>query len=164
VKNWRIIGQKFGFRHYDDITDPSVSFGDRQLSKFVVINTNKQPRLYALTFQWNISDYSSTLKMEAVRSFETSVNFYQPTWRHIRDDSALHYYCCLFGVWSLNSRMKAKMRESPHIGSRGGQPLTTTWVQMLPYSHLQATNSAPCKRPEIFTTPKWDWQLLHEVL
>jgi hypothetical protein len=36
------------------------------------------------------SAYSSTLKMEATRSYEQSVNFYQTTWRHIPEDSTLH--------------------------------------------------------------------------
>lgn len=30
--------------------------------------------------------YSSDLKMEAVRSFETPVNFHQTTWRYISED------------------------------------------------------------------------------
>jgi hypothetical protein len=36
------------------------------------------------------SDFSSTLKMEAARSTETSVNFYQATLCHISEDSTLH--------------------------------------------------------------------------
>jgi hypothetical protein len=31
-----------------------------------------------------------TLKMEAVRFFEASINFCQTTWRHLLEDSALH--------------------------------------------------------------------------
>jgi hypothetical protein len=34
--------------------------------------------------------YSSTLKMEAVRSFKTSAYFYETTRRHIPEDCTLH--------------------------------------------------------------------------
>jgi hypothetical protein len=33
-----------------------------------------------------------TMKMEGVCSNETSVNFYQATWRHIPEDSTLHKF------------------------------------------------------------------------
>jgi hypothetical protein len=33
--------------------------------------------------------YISALQMEAVRSFETSVSFYENKWRHILEDCAL---------------------------------------------------------------------------
>jgi hypothetical protein len=34
--------------------------------------------------------YSSSLKMEAVLSFETLADVYQTTWRHITEDNILH--------------------------------------------------------------------------
>jgi hypothetical protein len=36
--------------------------------------------------------YSSTLKIDGVRSSETSVNIYQTTRHHILEDSGLHIY------------------------------------------------------------------------
>jgi hypothetical protein len=41
--------------------------------------------------------YASTLNMEAVYSFETSVNIYQATWRNISEDSVLHSHCISTG-------------------------------------------------------------------
>jgi hypothetical protein len=38
--------------------------------------------------------FSSTLRMEVVRSSETSVNFYQIRRRHIPENSSLHCHCC----------------------------------------------------------------------
>jgi hypothetical protein len=35
-----------------------------------------------------------TLMMEAASTTETSVNFYQTTWRNIPEDSHLHTCCC----------------------------------------------------------------------
>jgi hypothetical protein len=40
------------------------------------------------------SAYSSTLKMEAICSSETSVHFQQTTRRYIPEDSTLHNHCC----------------------------------------------------------------------
>jgi hypothetical protein len=34
--------------------------------------------------------YSSTVKMEAISSFETSVNFYLFLWRYVPEDNILH--------------------------------------------------------------------------
>jgi hypothetical protein len=40
------------------------------------------------------SAYSSTLKMEAICSSETSVDIQQPTWRYIPEDSTLQNHRC----------------------------------------------------------------------
>jgi hypothetical protein len=37
--------------------------------------------------------YTSTLKMEAVHSFNTYINFYQTTWSHIPRDNTVHIDC-----------------------------------------------------------------------
>jgi hypothetical protein len=41
-----------------------------------------------------VSIIYSTLNVAAVRSSETSVNFYRATWRHIREDATLYSHCC----------------------------------------------------------------------
>jgi hypothetical protein len=46
------------------------------------------------TFRFSCLAYSSTLKMEATRSSETSVDFYRTTWRYIPEDRTLHNYIC----------------------------------------------------------------------
>jgi hypothetical protein len=40
------------------------------------------------------SAYSSTLKMEGTRSFETSVDFQRITWRYTPENRALHNHRC----------------------------------------------------------------------
>jgi hypothetical protein len=48
---------------------------------------------YAFTVL-SCSAYSSTLKMEAICSSETSVGFQRTTWRYIPEDSTLHIHRC----------------------------------------------------------------------
>jgi hypothetical protein len=55
--------------------------------------------------------YSSILKMEAVRSFETPVK-YQTTWPHMSQNSSLLFQDILYGkISQLREKMLARMQE-----------------------------------------------------
>jgi hypothetical protein len=43
--------------------------------------------------------HSSTLMMKTVRSSETSINFYQTTWRHISEDTTRYKTLCPYFSW-----------------------------------------------------------------
>jgi hypothetical protein len=45
--------------------------------------------------------YSSSLKLEAIRSSETSVNFYQTSRHHIPEDNTVHRHCTEIGTKSV---------------------------------------------------------------
>jgi hypothetical protein len=63
---------------------------------------------YAFTLV-SCSAYSSTLKMEAICSSETSVDIQQITQRYIPEDSTLHNYTCCFISKSLLLKGKNKI-------------------------------------------------------
>jgi hypothetical protein len=47
-----------------------------------------------LTLRKKVEEYASTWKMEAARSFETSITTYQTTWPHIPENNNLHSCRC----------------------------------------------------------------------
>jgi hypothetical protein len=49
--------------------------------------------------------------MEAARSSETLVNFYQTTWRYNPEDSHLQLHICLTSAADLNMMMMRKISE-----------------------------------------------------
>jgi hypothetical protein len=62
--------------------------------------------------------YYSSLKMNAVRTSETSVNFHQTTRRHITDDNTLHDYYCEnldLGMFSESRSRAYKIHSFFHI-------------------------------------------------
>jgi hypothetical protein len=56
---------------------------------------------------------ASILKMEAVRSSETPVNFYQHTRRHILEDSSLPETDCVLSEVGTDHFLNIKMNFSP---------------------------------------------------
>jgi hypothetical protein len=55
--------------------------------------------------------YSPTLKMEAVRSSETSVNFYHSTWLHISEDNTLDWGFSWFYAVKPNAAILPQIRS-----------------------------------------------------
>jgi hypothetical protein len=55
-----------------------------------------QARIQCESRTGSCADYSSTLKMEATCSFETSVDFQATTWRYIPEDRNLSIKYCLY--------------------------------------------------------------------
>jgi hypothetical protein len=49
--------------------------------------------------------YSSTLKLEVTRSFETWVDFKRTTWRYISEDRSLHYIVRAIKIYTVYSKI-----------------------------------------------------------
>jgi hypothetical protein len=66
-------------------------FGEHTASIFRVMQTSKQQAVCLFVCLLACSDYSLTLKMEAIHFSETSVDFYQSTQCHVLGNGTVHY-------------------------------------------------------------------------
>jgi hypothetical protein len=78
---------------YQEVLSPWITFWNHGRDSEGCSGRSKQ-----LVEEWHLEilrQSLTTLKMGAVRSSETSVNFYQTTWRSIPEDNVLHSHLCV---------------------------------------------------------------------